>query len=187
MRSRPERGVRRTPESPGFYSAVMQQPDATGEGTSLDLPASTPPPQPLAAPGAEPAEPARGPLGDLVAAHFRRVEVAMLGRVLITTLGGALPRSMITVERRRSLGQRLSGRAGEPIGITITAGDRLLSFRAPDPGVAQAAIGHAVRGVVLSTTPVPVDQWLDELGRVLEQVTREDEASRAALERALLT
>lgn len=173
----------------------MQQPDPTPEGTSLELPdhagaaapvegppaAELPPPLP-----AGPAPAAPGPLGDLVAAHFRRVESAMLARVLIGTLGGALPRSMVTVERRRSLGQRLSGRPGEAIGITVTAGDRQLSFRAPEVGAVQATIGHTVRGVVLSTTQVPVAQWLDELGGVLEDVTRDDEAARAALERALL-
>lgn len=183
----------------------MQQPDPT-EGTSLelpseprieppvsesapgtlDLPPSTPPPQPVEAAGPPHTEPAR-PLGDLVAAHFRRVEIAMLGRVLIATLSGALPASMITLERRRSLAQRLAGRAGEPIGITITAGDRLLSFREPALGVTEASIGHIVRGVVLSTTPVPVAQWLDELGNVLEQVTRDDQETRTALKQTLLS
>jgi hypothetical protein len=180
----------------------MQQPDPT-EGTSLELPSeppveppassalelppSTSPPQPLETPDQPHPEHAPGPLGNLVVAHFRRVEVAMLGRVLISTLGGALPASMITLERRRSLGQRLSGRPGEPIGITITAGDRLLSFRAPELGVAHASVGHAVRGVVLSTQQVSVGEWLAELGTLLEQVTSEDEATRAALERALLS
>ncbi|HEV7203888.1 MAG TPA: hypothetical protein VGN18_04720 [Jatrophihabitans sp.] len=160
----------------------MQPPDPS-QGTSLDLPTSPPPRQPDPPHVEQPP----GPLGDLVVAHFRRVEIAMLGRVLITTLGGALPASMVTLERRRSLGQRLSGRAGEPIGITITAGERLLSFRQSALGVTEALVGHTVRGVVLSTTPVPVAQWLDELGDVLEQVTRDDEAARTALERALLS
>ena len=111
----------------------------------------------------------------------------MLGRILISTLGGALPASMVRVERRRSLGRRLTGRAGEPIGITITAGDRTLSFRAPELGVAEASAGHTVRGVVLSSTPMPVAQWLDELAELLDQVTRTDQATRAALEQALLT
>lgn len=154
--------------------------------SELELPPSTAPPQPAGEPDPPQAEQPRGALGDLVAAHFRRVEVAMLGRVLITTLGGALPASMITLERRRSLGRRLSGRAGEPIGITITAGDRRLSFRAPELGVAEASIAHTVGGVVLSTSTVPVAQWLDELGQVLEQVTRDDESARTALERAML-
>lgn len=151
--------------------------------TELELPPSAPPSS-----GPETAEPvAPGPLGNLVVAHFRRVEIAMLGRVLIATLGGALPASMIRLERRRSLGRRLAGRAGEPIGITITAGDRALSFRAPEVGLAEASLSHTVRGVVLSSTPMPVAQWLDELGELLDQLTRSDEATRAALERALLS
>lgn len=161
------------------------QPSEPQPGTSLDLPASAPPPQPVEAddPGASTAP---GPLGDLVVAHFRRVEVAMLGRVLIGTLAGALPPSMVRLERRRSLGRRLSGRSGDAVGITVMVGERWLTFRAPEPGVTEASIAHAVRGVVLSTTPVPVAQWLDELGAVLDQLTSADEVTRIALERALL-
>lgn len=142
-------------------------------------------PQPAkAAETADAAEP--GPLGDLVVAHFQRVEIALLGQVLITTLAGALPASIVRVHRRRSLLQRLSGRPGQPIGITITAGDRMLSFRAPEIGIAEASVGHAVRDVVLSTSPVSVARWLDELGELLNQLTRDDQATRMALERALL-
>ncbi len=189
-----------------FYSADMQPPEPAQPGTSLELtftpngenpttPASSAelelPPSAVPAREPEPPEPAEvaapgapGPLGNLVAAHFRRVEVAMLGRVLISTLGGALPASMIRLEQRRSMGRRLLGRTGEPIGITITAGDRTLTFRAPEVGVAEASAGHAVRGVVLSSTPMPVALWLDELAALLDQVTRDDEATRTALERA---
>jgi hypothetical protein len=108
----------------------------------------------------------------------------MLGRILISTLGGALPASMIRLERQRSVGRRLLGRTGDPIGVSITAGERTLTFRAPQFGVAEASAGHIVRGVVLSSTPMPVAQWLDELGALLDQVTRDDEATRTALERA---
>ena len=191
-----------------FYSASMQPPEPVQPGTSLELtfepgsahPAptrstdlelspSSPDASAVAMPDppetADPAAP--GPLGNLVVAHFRRVEIAMLGRVLISTLGGALPASMVRLERRRSLGRRIRGRAGEAIGIVITAGDRTLSFRAPEVGVAEASVGHTVRGVVLSSKPVPVAQWLDELGALLDQLGRDDEATRTALERALLT
>ena len=156
------------------------------EATELVLPPSgTPAPPPPA--GDDPAPEGSGPLGNLVVAHFRRVEIAMLGRVLVSTLSGALPASMVRVERRRSIGRRLAGRAGEPIGVSITAGDRILTFRAPEVGVVEAAVGHSVRGVVLSTTPVPVAQWLDELGALLDRLAHDDEATRQALERALLT
>lgn len=158
-------------------------------GTGLDLPASAPPPLPAQVPGGEgtPGTAASGPLGNLVVAHFRRVEIAMLGQVLVTTLSGALPAAMIRVERRRSVGRRLIGRAGEPVGVTITAGDRVLSLRAPEMGVIEASVGHVVRGVVLSTTPVPVARWIDELGELLDRLTHDDEATRNALEQALLS
>jgi hypothetical protein len=180
------------PAQPGTSLELAFEPngenrDGPASSAELELPTSAVPPSAPEAP--EPAEAsagsgAPGPLGDLVAAHFRRVEVAMLGRVLIDTLAGALPASMIRLERRRSLGRRLLGRTGEPIGITITAADRTLTFRAPQVGVAEASAGHTVRGVVLSSTPMPVAQWLDELGALLDQVTRDDEDTRAALERA---
>jgi hypothetical protein len=184
----------------------MQPPEPPPRPTSLELPSEPRVETPVSAPSElelppsaaspvgppEQSEPARvdtpsGRLGELVVAHFRRVEIAMLGRVLITTLAGALPPSMVALERRRSLVRRLSRRTGEPIGITVTAGERVLSFRSPELGVAEASVGHTVHGVVLSSTSVPLAQWLDELGELLEQVTREDEAARTALERALLS
>src|SRR4051794_6239839 len=162
----------------------VEPPERPRPATSLEIPDAGAPPQPASVGPEAAAE--SGPLGDLVAAHFRRVEVAMLARVLITTLGGALPASMVRVQRRRSRWQRLIGRPGQLIGITITAGDRMLSFQAPEIGIAEASVGHAVRGVVLSSSPVPVPRWLDELAELLNRVTREDEATRMALERALL-
>jgi hypothetical protein len=181
------------------------EPGPPAEANPLDLPSTPPPARPARSTELElPDEPARpeptaptdaptepvaadpGPLGNLVADHFRRVEVAMLGRVLITTLAGALPASMVRVQRRRSLGQRLGGRPGQPIGITVTARDRTLSFRSPEVGVSEATVGHAVRGVVLSTTPVPIAQWLDELASLLNEVAHDDEAARLALERAFV-
>jgi hypothetical protein len=128
-----------------------------------------------------------GPLGNLVAAHLQRVEIALLGRVLTTTLAGALPAAMVRVERRRSLIDRLARRPGQAIGVRIAAGDKILSFRAPDVGVTEATISHAVRGVVLSTDEVPVSDWIGQLGEVLNQVAADDDATRAALQRALLT
>jgi hypothetical protein len=174
------------PARPATSLEISFEPD-------VDVPAASPElalPSPATAPEPPPVEPEiraeRGPLGDLVAAHFQRVEIALLGRVLITTLGGALPPSMVRVRRRRSLARRLIGRPGEPVGITVTLGDRMLSFYSPEIGVAEASVGHLVRGVVLSTSPVPVSEWLDELAVLLNDVTRDDQATRLALENALL-
>ena len=165
----------------------MEPSEPTPPGTSLELPHDGPPvPRvPDAGEVCEPDEP--GMLGNLVVAQFRRAEAATLGRVLIATLSDALPASMVRVERRRSVGQRLARRAAEPVGLTITSGDRTLSLRAPEGGVLDATIGHTVRGVVLSSASVPVARWLDALGEVLEQLSRDDDATRIALERTLLS
>jgi hypothetical protein len=125
------------------------------------------------------------PLGNLVAAHFQRIEVAMLSRILTTTLAGALPASMLRVERRRNLAQRLMGRPGHAIGISITADDETLTFRAPQVGVTEATVSHTVRGVVLSSTRVSVAEWLSQLADLLNRTTTEDEATCIALERVL--
>jgi hypothetical protein len=125
------------------------------------------------------------PLGNLVAAHFQRVEVAMLSRILTTTLAGALPASMVRVERRRNLAQRLFGRSGHAIGISIKAGDETLTFRAPQVGVTEASVSHTVHGVVLSSTRITVAEWLSQLADVLNKTTNDDEATRIALERVL--
>lgn len=181
--------------------AATPESESAGPGSSeLVLPDHVPPaPLPESAelvladhvvpePVADAVEPApAGPLGNLVAAHLQRVEVAMLGRVLTTTLANALPAAMVRIERRRSLAERLLGRRGHAVGISVTAGDKTLTFRAPDLGVTEASVSHTVRGVVLSTTRVSVADWLDELGELLNAATAEDAATRAALERALLT
>lgn len=126
------------------------------------------------------------PLGNLVAAHFQRLEVAMLARVLTTTLAGALPPSMVRVEWRRGLRARLGGNSGIPIGVSITAGDRTLTFRAPEIGVIEAGVSHTVHGIVLSSTAVTVQEWLRQLGEVLDEVSAHDQSTRIALEQALL-
>ncbi|SDI91194.1 hypothetical protein SAMN05444157_0761 [Frankineae bacterium MT45] len=111
----------------------------------------------------------------------------MLSRILASTLAGALPPSMIKVERRRSMADRVAGRPGLAIGVSVTAKDKTLNFRAPDVGVVEASVSHTVRGIVLSTNQVTVAEWLDELRLLLNQMTADDAATREALERALLT
>ena len=164
-----------SPTAPSTDLETSSSPELLAPSAPMELSATTTDPTAL------------GLLGDLVVARLRQTDSAMLGRVLIATLGTALPTSMIRLEQRRSIGQRLTRHSAEPIGITITAGERTLVFRAPNDGPPEASVGHVVRGVVLSSTPVPVAQWLADLGVLLNQLAREDEATRAALEQALLS
>jgi hypothetical protein len=49
-----------------------------------------------------------------------------------------------------------------------------------------AVRAHTVRGIVLKTEQIPVDQWIDELSEALAQLASRSAQSRAALERFLL-
>ncbi|MBL7490769.1 hypothetical protein I6A62_22395 [Frankia sp. AgW1.1] len=110
----------------------------------------------------------------------------MLAHVLVTTLAGALPPSMVRVERRRSVTGRLARRPGEPVGVSVLAADRMLTFRIPALGLIEASVSHVVHGVVLSTAPTTVTDWLDQLSALLTEISRRDEATRGALERFLV-
>jgi hypothetical protein len=62
----------------------------------------------------------------------------------------------------------------------------MLAFRAPDVGVTEATVSHVVGGVVLSSRPVPVPDWLSMLAEMLDHATNDDETIRLALQRALI-
>ncbi len=48
-------------------------------------------------------------------------DVDTLSRVLTSTLGDSLPPGMVSVERKRSLSDRMNGREGAATSITVTA------------------------------------------------------------------
>jgi hypothetical protein len=124
-------------------------------------------------------------LGNLVTQHLARVEATLLSRVLVGTLAGALPATILRVERRRSFADRLARRPGVVIGVHIHAYDQTLTFRAAEFGAIQAGAEHTVRGVVLSRELLTVPAWLDRLADLLNRLAADDQATRAALRRAL--
>jgi hypothetical protein len=132
----------------------------------------------------DPCEPS-APLGNLIAAHLQRVEIVLLARILATTLAGALPASMLDIERRRSIPDLLARRPGTIIGVRIRTTNQTLTFRAPAVGEVEAAVEHTVRGVILSRQPVTITQWLEQLAAILNELAAEDESTRLALEHAL--
>jgi hypothetical protein len=132
----------------------------------------------------DPSQPS-APLGNLVAAHLQRVEIALLARILATTLAGALPASMLDVERRRSITDLLARRPATVVGVRIRTTDQTLTLRAPAVGEVEAAVEHVVRGVTLSHRPVTIAHWLEQLAATLNELAAEDESARLALERAL--
>ncbi|MGD0687456.1 MAG: hypothetical protein ABSA03_20350 [Streptosporangiaceae bacterium] len=105
---------------------------------------------------------------DMVTAALRAdsADVAIYARVLTESLGDALPAGWVTIDRDRSASDRMRGRPGQVVKITVRMGDLIMTLSVKR-GVPVAEICHEVRGVVLSRQPVPVSTWAQELARAL--------------------
>ncbi|HUY48974.1 MAG TPA: hypothetical protein VMV92_25185 [Streptosporangiaceae bacterium] len=128
-------------------------------------------------------EPGGSPDLEMVTAALRAdsADVAVYARVLTESLGASLPPGCVTIERERSVSDRVKGRPGEVSRITVRLGERVMTL-AVRSGQPSAEICREVRGVVLSRQPVQVNDWAAELARALvgyaEQNARTAEALR---------
>jgi hypothetical protein len=105
---------------------------------------------------------------EMVTAALRAdsADVAVYARVLTESLGDALPPDCVTVERARTMSDRMRGRPGEVSKVTVRLGDQVLTL-GMQAGRPTAEVCREVRGVVLSRQPVGLQQWVDELARAL--------------------
>jgi hypothetical protein len=119
---------------------------------------------------------------EMVSAALRAdsADVAIYARVLTESLGEAMPPGCVTIERERSMSDRMRGRPGEVTKVTVRLGDRVmtLALRAGQPS---AEICREVRGVVLSRQPVQLGEWADELARALVAHAEQNAAAARAL------
>ena len=94
---------------------------------------------------------------DMVTAALRAdsTDVAIYARVLAQSLGEALPSDCVSVERDRTMSDRMRGRPGEISKIVARLGDLQMTLAVRN-GQPVAEICRAVRGVVLSRQTVPV-------------------------------
>lgn len=125
-----------------------------------------------------------GPMGDLhlIAAALRadRADVESYTRVLTAVLGDALPPGMVEVDRRRSLADRVNGREGTPVALTVTTPDERLTLRQEPHGVT-GEIHQIVRGVTIRRRTVGLDEWLVALAGVLSKLAEGSATARDAL------
>jgi hypothetical protein len=121
---------------------------------------------------------------DMLMAALRAdsTDVAIYARVLTESLGAALPPGCVTVDRERSMSDRMRGRPGEVSKVTVRLGDQVLSLGV-QRGAPAAEICREVRGVVLSRQPVALGQWVQELARALMVHAQENAAAAQALRR----
>ena len=93
-------------------------------------------------------------------------DAAIYASVLTKSLSEALPPGYVTVERERSMSDRMHGRPGEISKVEVKLGDQVMTLAVKN-GRTSAQICRAVRGVVLSTQPVSVQQWAAALASAL--------------------
>jgi hypothetical protein len=127
-------------------------------------------------------EPAESPSLDMVAAALRAdsSDIAIYARVLTQSLGDSLPPGSVSVDRDRSVSDRMKGRPGSVTKITVRLGEQVMTL-AVERGAPVAEICKEVRGIVLSRQPVAVDQWAAELARALVSHAEQNAVTAEAL------
>ena len=70
--------------------------------------------------------------------------------------------------------------------VMLSLGDYQYCIGRERQGPLVAVRAHVVRGIVLKTEQIPVDQWIEELSEALAQLAGSSAQTRTALERFLL-
>lgn len=109
-------------------------------------------------------------------------DVAVYTRVLTKSLSEALPPGYVTVERERSMSDRMRGRPGEISKVAVRLGDQLMTLAVKN-GQPAAEICREVRGVVLSRENVPFQQWASALASALVEHAENNAQAAQALRR----
>ena len=120
---------------------------------------------------------------EMFAASLRAdsTDVKAFLEALATKLEGSLPNQTI-VTRHSGLFSR-----EHPVReITVTLGEYQYRITRERQGPLLALRAKAVRGIVLKTEQLPVEQWIDELAGALAQTAAQSAQARAALERFLI-
>jgi hypothetical protein len=121
---------------------------------------------------------------DMVAAALRAdsSDIAIYAKVLTESLGESLPPGCVSVERTRSMSDRMQNRPGAVTKVSVRLGERTMTLSL-HRGAPLAEICHEVRGIVLSRQAVPVADWTAELARGLVAHAEQNAAAATALRR----
>ena len=109
-------------------------------------------------------------------------DVAVYTRVLTKSLSEALPPGYVTVERERSMSDRMRGRPGEISKVVARLGELQMTLAVRN-GQPVAEVCRAVRGVVLSRQTVPVGEWAATLAGALVSYAEQNAQAAQALRR----
>jgi hypothetical protein len=106
-------------------------------------------------------------------------------RVLTTSLVDALPAGMVEIQRDQSMRDRMAGRPGTVRTLRIALGETSLELAAGKSGAPIARCQRAVRGVIISSKEISVEEWTRMLADELAARAKDSAAARAALGRLL--
>jgi hypothetical protein len=112
-------------------------------------------------------------------------DVAIYASVLTKSLSEALPPEYVTVERERSMADKMKGRPGEVSKVEVRLGDQVMSLAVKN-GRPVAQICREVRGVILSRDTVPLQQWAGALANALIAHAESNAQAAEALRRLVL-
>jgi hypothetical protein len=120
---------------------------------------------------------------ELFAASLRadKADLRTFLEALAVKMEGSLP-DYTRVTRRGSI----FSRERTVKDVMVSLGDYQYRIGRERQGPLVAVRAHVVRGIVLKTEQIPVDQWIEELSEALAQLAGRSAQSRAALERFLL-
>jgi hypothetical protein len=130
------------------------------------------------------AQPQDGLSLEMVAAALRAdsSDITIYARVLTESLGESLPPGCVTVDRARSMSDRMRDRPGTVTKVSVRLGEKTLTL-GTQRGAPVAEICHEVRGIVLSRNIVPIAEWAAELARGLVEHAEQNAAAATALRR----
>ena len=135
----------------------------------------------------EMAEPGDALSLEMVTAALRMdsTDVAVYARVLTKSLSEALPPDYVSVERERSMSDRMRGRPGEISKVAVRLGDQVMTLSVAG-GRPAAEICREVRGVILSRDSVPLQQWASALASALVAHAESNAQAAEALRRMVM-
>jgi hypothetical protein len=118
----------------------------------------------------------------MAALRLDSADAAVYASVLTNSLSEALPPEYVTVERERSVSDRMRGRPGEVSKLVVKLGDQVMTLAVRN-GRPTTEICREVRGIVLSRQAVPVHQWATALASALMEHAQSNAQAAAALRR----
>jgi hypothetical protein len=113
-------------------------------------------------------------------------DAAIYAGVLTNSLAEALPPGYVTVERERSMSDRMRGRPGEVSKVEVRLGDQVMTLAVKKNGQPAAEICREVRGVVLSRQAVPLGDWASALASALMSHAESNAAAALALRKLVI-